>query len=703
MSWVNIKRRKSPAVTAFKRVMCLFAGIVLAVGTFSILDGDGYLFLLQQNTTVGAMISTMVTTVKDTLGITSGSGNGSGTVGSSGINTLMISKMQEGYAKDYLEICLKNEAGELDTTKRKVYASLGTIVGTNFTETGFYSHNDCKYTLPQSDIPASIVFSKTYGTGNNTLYKWSSATASSHNSELPACGGAFAYTPGVGLVEDGWTGLSTKSIYNKGSSTPKGVGDALLMPDAVCGLNGFLNSGISDLELSANTLNRSAYSDTIKAMITIFTHNAGSGFNKAMYGVCHFAKNKIGAQNQKETIERMETYVDDMVKSTSKMSDKNINSMLNHLDNNHSLAAAAAALTQQGWSISPEMYTRLTGDSITIDNVTYPGGTNHTDSSKAAWAWVTGEKEMSASEFRNELKKHVSTLPKITGYSPSECDSIYGTSDGSYSKGILKINSDYESQAGYGTAFKLLDGTTDALKGKKGAKRVIAMPGIGLIKTFSVTGFSQKIAARMMIYAGIDAADVYITSGDSGQTTAGGSSSSGSSGTFTANTKIIDKLKSHGCDVSKLTENNYAILKSADRADGKAYVWASSHGHGYCTKVHDSYDCSSFISHAIAGSGIDGVKEGMKGFPDSTKTYPSQSNSKFNMKPPGSWKTSELYPGDIFTDIGHHTCMFVGIKNGNICTIEAYCEKYGCGYFNHPNRNGYGVYRLKTIHNPDHF
>lgn len=689
MSWVNIKRRKNPAVTAFKRVMCLFAGIVLAVGTFSILDGDGYLFLLQQNTTVGAMISTMVTTVTDTLGITSNSKGG--TVGSSGINTLLISKMQEGYAKDYLEICLKNEAGELDTTKRKSYAEIATIVGINISETGFYNSGKGANILPDSDIPDNIVYNS-YGSAGKTLYDWNKNS----NPHKQGVGGQFAYTSD----NITWTAIDTKSKYNKGTKTVdkrgKGVGDGYSMPDSVCGLNDYLARGIKELNVSSTSIDNSAYSAEIKGIACATAHNLGSGILRELYGAATLIpQSYLGATTEKETMERMNTFVGDMVKAVEGIPDKSLKELLKNFSGEYTWETAAICLISQGWYISPEMHDHMLKGRFSSAGV-------------KCWNYVNPDDKVSnVAEFKSKLDTHTKTLSELTGYSETECDNIYGTLEGSYSERTIaygeSIKHPHTSQAEYGTAFKLLDGTTNALKNKKGAKRVIAMQGIPLQHAFTAAFFGKRVAARMMIYAGIDAADVYITSGDSGQTTAGGSSSSGSNDTFTANTKIIDKLKSHGCDVSKLTKNNYAILKSADRADGKAYVWASSHGHGYCTKVHDSYDCSSFISHAIAGSGIEGVKEGMKGFPDSTKTYPSQSNSKFNMKPPGSWKTSELYPGDIFTDIGSHTCMFVGMKNGNICTIEARGKNYGCGYFDHPNRNGYGVYRLKGIHNPDHF
>ena len=116
-------------------------------------------------------------------------------------------------------------------TSRKVYAPISAIVGINASETKFYQVGD-GVTLPKSDIPVNGIKNGSYGTGKYSLYTWSNHTRSNGATSI---GGPFAYTPSVGS----WTGIPTKSIYNKGSHTPDGKGDAYLMPDCVAGLNGF--------------------------------------------------------------------------------------------------------------------------------------------------------------------------------------------------------------------------------------------------------------------------------------------------------------------------------------------------------------------------------------------------------------------------------------------------------------------------------
>lgn len=672
MSVVTIRGRyRNVAMLAFKKVFLFFISTVIAIAMFSLVDDDGYLFLLQKNTQLGSMVSTMITTVTDTLGITTSGGGGNGKVGASGLNKLMVAKMQAGYAKDYLSICLENEEGKLDTTKREIYTSMESVVATNITETGFYSKDKCKYTLPISDIPSNIVFGSQYGTGRNTLYTYCSSDPK--NQDLPYQGGAFAYTSGTGKAGETWTGIHTKSIYNKGTNTPNGIGDAYLMPDCICGMNDFAARGTNEIGFTAKDLDTFDNGMLFQSMSAIFDHNAGSGFNKALYGVCHFAQGKMGTQPKKESIERFNVFANDMQKSINGMSDKNINNFLENLGGAYLWGGAAACLIKQGWSISQEMYDHMTGEYV--------------NTCKQVWSWVYGDKEMSTSEFKTELQKHVSSVSKLTGYSTTECDTIYGTSGGSYSKGILSIHSDYTSQAGYGTAMKLLDGTTNALKGKKNAKRIIAMPGIGLEKTFVVAAFSQKVIARMMIYAGVNEADVFLTTGDSGEDTAGG----GSGGTFTTNSKVLDELKAHGCDTKKLTQNRYLVLKAAMQMDGKTYQTPPSCGIVTCGNLnHPTYDCTSFVAHAVAGSGIKDIKKIMKekGFPGWSGAYPTNKSSGLLVYHPFSGDTSVLKPGDILhhtaAEVGRsygHAVIFVGMKNGKMCTLEAMGRRYGVGFF----------------------
>ena len=104
MSKLTFKNKHNFAKSAFKKVSTFFIGTALAIGIFSAVDGDGYLFLLQHNTSAGSLVLQIMQTVSKTLGISNGSSNES--VGEQGFNTLLIQKMTAGYAKDYLSICI---------------------------------------------------------------------------------------------------------------------------------------------------------------------------------------------------------------------------------------------------------------------------------------------------------------------------------------------------------------------------------------------------------------------------------------------------------------------------------------------------------------------------------------------------------------------------------------------------------------------
>lgn len=671
MSVVTIRGRyRNVAMLAFKKVFLFFISTVIAIAMFSLVDDDGYLFLLQKNTQLGSMVSTMITTVTDTLGITTSGGGGNGKVGASGLNKLMVAKMQAGYAKDYLSICLENEEGKLDTTKREIYAPLESIVGINAAETNFYKSGKGAYILPTSAIPADQVYNG-YGTGDVSLYKWCSKNTI--NPSLPACGGAFAFTPGTGKAGDGWTGISTKSVYNKGTSTPKGIGDGYLMPDAVCGVNGFCMKAVNELNVPAKKLAASSNYAKIIAFCTAYDHNVGSGVQGSLYGTVSFtASSYAEPKDTDETLERFNILFSDIENVISKVPDKNINEFLKQMDATAEWIASELVLIHEGWSVTPEMAENLSG---------------YLSRGVKIWNWFFPDEKVDNNSLKSKINAAEKTVSQLTGYSTNECNKYYGTSSGSYCEAIYNYDSSMKSQRTYGVAMKVISGTTTGLKNGKGTKRLIAFQGIPLQHGFVAAAFGEKIAARMMIYAGVNEADVFLTTGDSGEDTAGG----GSGGTFTTNSKVLDELKAHGCDTKKLTQNRYLVLKAAMQMDGKTYQTPPSCGNVTCGNLnHPTYDCTSFVAHAVAGSGIKDIKKIMKekGFPGWSGAYPTNKSSGLLVYHPFSGDTSVLKPGDILhhtaAEVGRsygHAVIFVGMKNGKMCTLEAMGRRYGVGFF----------------------
>lgn len=668
------------AKQSLKIMLCSLTGILVSIGIFAASEGDGYLFLLGHNTKAGSAVLQIMQTISTTLGLSSTTSTDPNT-GQDGVNTLLIAKMNEGYAKDYLSICLENEEGKLDNTSRKVYVPLTAIVGINISETKFYSVGD-GVTLPISDIPADGIKKGKYGIGKYSLYTWNAnCTPHGTGSSGSDLGGQFRYTPEPGS----WTGIATTSKYNKGTHTPGGKGDAYLMPDAVAGLNYFLAKGLGEIGLSVKDLESSSHSDMITAVITSYEHNLGSGLKKSLYGVCMVSSDsKIKNGSSKETRERLDAVCTDISSAVSDLSDKQISELAKHL-NKTAAIPGEICLIRQGWKISSEMKTFLL---------------KHSSNAIACWNIVNpNDKISNASQLESKLSSVTTSITSLTGYSASKCDSLYGTVGGSYAQAIRAANSRLISQREYGTIFKVMEGSTDAL-GEKGTKKLIAIPGIPMQHIFTSTAFGSRIAKKMMLYAGVDASLVNSTnlnSAGSEQTITNNSAS------FKTNSSVVNDLKAHGCNVSKLDNARYHVLAAAMKMQGSTYIYGASHGHGKCTKLdHSSYDCSSFVHHAVNGSGIKELAS--LSFPDDTSSYPSSSNAVFNVANYSNVNSSGMMPGDICCRRGHHVLLYVGSKKGRMQTLEAMGTNYQPnGWHDRSGLSGYAIYRIKKYYTVDSF
>lgn len=648
---IKIRKKQNRARKAFKKVILTSVGLFLAIGMFAAVDDDGFLFMLQHNTTVGSYILRIMQSVTTTV-----TGNKKqSTVGQQGVDYLLVQQMNEGYAKDYLKICLENQDGKLDTTKRKAYVPADVIIGINISETGLYNSAGGGHTLPRSDIGEKYIENGEYGKGNISLYKWSSREHATYTSAT-GIGGAFAYTPSSGA----WTAINTKSIYNQGTSTPLGKGDGYLMPDAVSGLNGFLASGMSANGISANALKSSKYKSGVIAALTTVTHNTGSAFPKSLYGCPAFLPRgsqsplRSAKGNPAENVERLEVLAQDMNKGISEMSDKNFEKLIANVDSQKLELAGGICLISQGWSISSEVVTRyMTYASRVIDvwNLFFPGN-----------------KVNNATQLREELNKHVTTLSLITGYSTDECDRIYGTIGGTYTRPIQSLLGASSSQAKAGVFFKILDGTTDALKGSKEAKRVIALGGLQVKPFFGAIAFGDRIARKMMIYAGVDKD---LVNNSSGLTTSGGTTQgTGNGPEFTMENKYWNVLQKNGCDKSMLCAGRYKVLEAGLKIimhnPAPHYNQGGDRcGIPKCKRVnHHDYDCSSFVSHAVQIAGFP------SGIPQNTSSYPSGSSSVFSCH--NSINYDVLLPGDILHKYGGHVEIYVGTRSGRRYTMGAH-------------------------------
>lgn len=663
MSKLIFKRKQNVAKTAFKKVFAFFIGTILAIGIFSALNGDGYLFLLSHNTETGSMILQVMQTVSKTLGLTSTTTGDETEVGEQGLNTLLIQKMNAGIAKDYLSICYENEQGKLDTKGRDVYFSAKALVAKNIVESGYTSLKDSSNVIPKTDIPANLIDAGKYGTGNVSLYKWNSKTRSNGATGI---GGPFAFTPD----NKSWTGLDTKSIYNKsGTSTPNGKGDGWFFPDAVAACNSFAESTFKDIGVSKDLINSNQYGDDIIAFGACVNHNLGPGwYDEMLYGVCYKARGKIGTKNSKETLKRAETIMKDIHSVSDELSDK----QLKAIGSDKGAWITDLIMIKAGWKITSTTKNWLL---------------QHKSQTVAAWNTLFPDDKADSGNIESKLSKHVASVASLTGYSTSECDSLFGTSGGNY----ICPGDASGSHTKYGVLLKVLDGTSKGLKNGNGnTKRVIALNALSVQSAILSVTLANNYVKRMLIYAGVDPKNVTGATTTQSTQTAGNVS-------FTTKSDVIEALKAHGCDVSKLDKARYSILAAAMQMQGSTYSQSRRCSKSGCANLnHAYYDCSSFTMHAVYAA----VKVKLP----TTSAYGELSIC--NNKAYASMKDTDLYPADIFdTKVRGHVMIYVGKKGGYYYVLEANEPSKPNGFHQKTRLTSkvYYVYRLKGQYVVDHF
>ena len=677
MSKLTFKNKHNFAKSAFKKVSTFFIGTALAIGIFSAVDGDGYLFLLQHNTSAGSLILQIMQTVSKTLGISNNTSNES--VGEKGLNELLVQKMQAGIAKDYLSICLENEEGKLDTTKRKAYIPVNAIVVKNAVEHGYTDIKKATNTIPKTDIPGSLVDSGKYGTGNITLYKWNSQTRSNGATGI---GGPFAFTSD----NITWTGLDTKSVYNTGTHTPNGKGDGYLFPDAVASFNSYAVSAFDDIGVAKKTMKANQNYLDILSLGACINHNCGKGwYDEMLYGVCWNVRSKIGSKDNDETLKRANTVVSDINDVKNDLSSK----QLKAIGTDKGAWVSDLIMIKAGWTITPtcrDWLLQYSTNTVKTWNILFPND------------------KASASTIKGKLNKHTADVTELTGYSATECDKLFGTTGGKY------ICPGYTtgSKTKYGTLLKILDGSSSGLKtGNKSTKRVIALNALGAQSGILAVALGNNYVKKMLLYAGVDPKDITgAVTGASTETMTSGNVS------FETKSDVIDDLKAHGCDTGKLNAGRYAVLVAARKMQGSEYVWGAGHDGCNSTK-HSGYDCSGYVAHAIRASGIDKVSS-FNWVPGTSGDWGGSDNSHIARKSFSSLGYSGLLPADIIWHSGH-VFIWVGSKGGHQWTLQAEgrngnTDSAGLpmkinGWHGYDNKSSYvTVNRLKGYYAPtDHF
>lgn len=611
------------------------AGVIFSLVAFSFCGGDDYdLFLLQKrwkavnkaieyNINLITTYQTNQSEADNTPEQNTGSVVTNSVTSGTGLNLMLINNIQtECFVKEYLAISAENQNGELDTMQHAKSATVQMIIGINVSESGYYSAGGGGV-LPKTDLPEGSDGAPIWNNGTNSLKNWSSNEHS--NGGATALGGPFQYISG-GTI----TGINTVSKYNKGTSTGGGKGDCYLFPDAVCGLNGYIDSAIS-------WIGSSDMSDGALAVAAVMSHNRGAGGLAMMYGIPYatifsghtssYLKNKQSG----DLVTALDEVYDDATSVPSGTDVEGIASSSGYV-------CQLFSYISNGWYFSPNAANNV---------LNY-----NTDRTRALWNQLfPNEQVNSAQEFVTAVQKHTSKLSIALGISDSECDRIYGTTNGEY------LN--YNSRSPRGDIFKVLGNTTGAYT-VDNAKQVISLEAMCAQHVFNTMAVAAKVYAKMLKYAGVNVDPTDPS------TYMGGYSSSGEwtpAGEPTETTLIAN-----GLDVKTVTVERMKVLKAAANLVGIDYKQCRHFAgcDGFCfdnmTTRPTHLDCSAFVWRAYADAGFN-----MSGFPTSTAMYGT--TSAFT-----EITVDELKPGDaiVRTTSPRHVEIFLGNENGVASMIEAF-------------------------------
>lgn len=647
----------------YKRKLPLFVlllpfGLFIGIATFVFSGDSDFMYLYSLNRNVSELLEAMSNSDDyDDAGDNedylpsfdneTGTGTTAATNGS-GLNLLLINNIQtECFVKEYLSICAENENGLLDTTVWGVTATTESVIGINMLESGFYAAGDSA-TLPKTDLPQGSDGTPVWDGDSHSLKKWNKTNHSSGGGT--AAGGPLQY------ISDGkLTSIPTKSKYNTGTSTGGGKGDCYLFPDAVCGLNNYIASGLNTYGSDATQ-----YAQQSVGIVGVISHNRGAGGVYMLYGVpydtiLHKKTQKSFVSLDSDTDASKNMYLQEIYSDIATSPDTVTASVRYNAGVTKNYVSYLIPMFYSGWNASTSTYKYVSS--------------HYTDGLLDIWnAYFPNEAVSTKDEFLNKVAAKCSKLSDALGISDADCDSIYGTVNGDYP--------DYYSDCQCGTVYKVTEHKSAAYKHGESTV-VFSIEGMCANHVYTSINCGSYVYAKMLKYAGVDV-DPTDPSTYMNQY----------SGEWTPSTseekEVYSTLQANGLDTSQLNENRAKVVIAAAGLVGITYHQCRGTGcnkgkagdpfkcDGSCYNDMDAkpthLDCSAFVWRAYADAGFD-----MKGFPTGTSGYPGS-------LPLEQITFDDLKPGDLICNIGTHVMMYLGKSSESVYTVEAHEHGTLSGY-----------------------
>lgn len=434
-----------------------------------------------------------------------------------GVNLMLLAQAQTGYAKEYLEILVKGEKGELGKCKGVTAESLLGFIGT---EVGYYSQSSCsllKSYLPWSNELNGPIWNKAHGNipaeamtlskfGRNEYNKLSASEKASVNQGRGPGRNVFQLDESY----DGSTEYSKSNMNSYGTDNSRSF-DIYYLPDAVYWEEQVATGIPKDAELPKKEYTENAERLTFCATNAHWL-TAGASQKRHAYGVrtntraqdllymdkakddpsyaeCYFAYSDILSKRKssKEFMERANTIVD---KYRSNPSDR-------------SVLALCLVLDESDWFVLPGYLTSIGG--------------SYTSNIKVLTAMYQALFDPNATEsiveqkYNAKTKTYAQAINIVNGKNISDNDvaRVYGVTTGNNTSSFEKVlGPDGRRYSYYGVMFRVSNKTSKVYKNKysDGSDPFIVTVLSGIINRTYVSAslFGSYYYALMLKFAGVD-------------------------------------------------------------------------------------------------------------------------------------------------------------------------------------------------------
>ena len=335
-----------------------------------------------------------------------------GATDGTGLNLLLIDKLEEGYIKELLSLYRESSQGGMDNAK--YHLGVNELLGQQVNETGFYPGTQ----LPKSYLPCKngkVVWGEAYNgvsADNMKLYK----IDSSIRGKLP--GNGIDGPAGYSVFQYENPKSVKKSKKDGAGNSGRKSGDVYFLPDVVATNN--LN--VSD-SIKNNFGTVSPVGTQLSAVSSINHNRGGSALANTAFGIgySHRGNSSTYVNYSKEDSSKYlqyTTFLSTLYSKYSAGNTPNSEMLKSGTGSNYGRwYAVAMAVKFDGYYISSYAYDGIGNDSL------------------RAWNWMfPNEKFNSVSEYKAKAKSSVKNvneaIKEVTGKSVSTSDTnkVYGTS-----------------------------------------------------------------------------------------------------------------------------------------------------------------------------------------------------------------------------------------------------------------------------------